>query len=546
MKRLVIASLIGMVLFCMFSLSFVAGWEKICDDDNQTLFKLASSTNSHVELWNGTSYTGEDVCFNHIFYGSFLGPVFHECDGTNTVFRFSAETNAHGELKDEETLSYFDVCYGDLNCTVITSGNCSQLEGGPQGEGIRWSRIVSLSSDSNAHISFGDVYDNIICCRSTSGIDSRCDYDGICEPGQGETEEYCIDCRSVCGDGEITGMEVCDVNVSAGSEDDVLGGETCASVSEGLYLSGNLSCMEGCLGFDFLECIGPECGDGFINGSEECEPPGVLNNKTCELPGGYDGWQWCDTVTCRWTDCTGDSGSGNCGDEIVNGDEDCDCGNNGICTDEELNGKDCEEVDEGFRGGNLSCFDDCTFNTTQCIGSAGFCQDYQPFFYQIEGIDFAPSNCYEYNFVYNESGEAWEREELCLQDCVPGASDPVSNGYAGAPLSDWGCDYDDTDDDPFDGGECYFSFTMSDGTECRIDYTVLEECTPDSAFRTVEVHATRISGDGVCDAGCGSDTCTTQIPCPKVIQLPFFGILSFVLSLIAIGIVYIYYLTKKK
>lgn len=56
-----------------------------------------------------------------------------------------------------------------------------------------------------------------------------------------------------------------------------------------------------------------------------------------------------------------------CGDGVKNSTEICDCGSDGICTNDELGGKSC--TTEGYDGGNLTCANDCTrFSFSQCIG----------------------------------------------------------------------------------------------------------------------------------------------------------------------------------
>jgi len=116
------------------------------------------------------------------------------------------------------------------------------------------------------------------------------------------------------------------------------------------------------------------CGDGIVNGTEECEAGGAgtsaTNQRSC--------------ASCRWS-------GGWCGDGAVNGGEQCDDGNsvNGdgcnsaatgcryVCGDghpdavlgeqcdsSNLNGKTC--VDYGWSGGTLSCNSLCQANTASC------------------------------------------------------------------------------------------------------------------------------------------------------------------------------------
>src|SRR5690606_31092900 len=89
-----------------------------------------------------------------------------------------------------------------------------------------------------------------------------------------------------CGDGVVNGAEECD-----GTE---LGGATCATQG---FASGTLACASDCT-FDTSMCEdepGPMCGDGAVNGTEECDGT-ELGGATCESA-GFDG----GTITCGGT-----------------------------------------------------------------------------------------------------------------------------------------------------------------------------------------------------------------------------------------------------
>jgi hypothetical protein len=59
-----------------------------------------------------------------------------------------------------------------------------------------------------------------------------------------------------------------------------------------------------------------------------------------------------------------DGGAAVCGDDIINGTEDCD----GTV----LGSNDCTTVGGDFTGGTLACADDCTFDTSACV-AGGAC-----------------------------------------------------------------------------------------------------------------------------------------------------------------------------
>ena len=223
-----------------------------------------------------------------------------------------------------------------------------------------------------------------------------------------------------CGDGEISGGEVCDgANV---------GIATCQSLSLG---SGTLSCLAGCDGYNTAGCdIQQVCGNGTIEGLEQCDGD-TLGTASCETAGFHTG-----TVSCN-ADCTlNTSGCYQyCGDGIRNGLEDCDgnamgaescaslgyyfgtltcdatcnystescfqhCGDgiiNGTeeCDGNDLAGQDC--FDFGHYSGSLSCDADCNIDTSTC---AGICGDgVRNGFEACDGNDFATATCAGFGFA---------------------------------------------------------------------------------------------------------------------------------------------------
>ena len=137
----------------------------------------------------------------------------------------------------------------------------------------------------------------------------------------------------VCGDGLRSETELCD------GED--LGGQTCESLGRG-FIEGQLYCKEDCADFDTTQCVGGgeicdnlmdddgdgdtdcadadcaslpictggSCGNGLIEGEEECDGDN-LNNLLCEdfgfTPGGALD---CDGPSCKFifSGCTYTSG----------------------------------------------------------------------------------------------------------------------------------------------------------------------------------------------------------------------------------------------
>ncbi len=149
--------------------------------------------------------------------------------------------------------------------------------------------------------------------------------DGICSGG------YCL--ARGCGDWIVEPGEACDgPNFSPDA--------TCASI--GYYQDGpSKTCTQNCT-LAPSSCVGT-CGDGVVNGNEDCEGDVVPDGHTCLTEGFYGGGPLtCDALHCTFNTsaCTG-----TCGDGVVNGSELCD----GAWTSPQ------ECVDFGFDAGTVSC-----------------------------------------------------------------------------------------------------------------------------------------------------------------------------------------------
>jgi len=237
---------------------------------------------------------------------------------------------------------------------------------------------------------------------------------------------YVIAPESRCGDGLITGDEVCD-----GVE---LGGVDCSSMGE--YTGGSLLCLSNCGGFDTGLCEGVED----ICDSEHLDL--CLTSETCLIVGGF----WYDEVCNRYEeDSECDSGhlglclthgtcldaggfwydgvcneeqevEVECGDGVIGGSEVCDCGDDEVCSSSELNQSDCASVSGEFIGGNLSCSECLSFNVSECV---------------LE-VDYGPLN-----FVFDP--RTIRSTVLFLDDAS--YSFKITN-LGGGPVSDIELDYD--------------------------------------------------------------------------------------------------------
>lgn len=212
-----------------------------------------------------------------------------------------------------------------------------------------------------------------------------------------------------CGDGEITGGEVCD-----GSN---LGLATCQS--EG-YGTGTLACLATCVGYDLAGCSGQGvCGNGVIEGAEQCDGDN-LGITSCTTEGFYSG-----SIGCN-EDCTPDTSgcSEFCGDGQLNGAEDCDGNTMGTQT--------CGDF--GYYFGSLTCDSNCVYDTGTCfercgdgvINGAEAC----------DGADFGGETCFDYGY-YSGSLTCDANCDIDASTCAGICGDGVQNGFEACDGTDF-------------------------------------------------------------------------------------------------------------
>jgi hypothetical protein len=213
------------------------------------------------------------------------------------------------------------VCPADKAC--VTGGGCASPEqiaacdGFTDGTACSFAREVGNcingvcigSLCGNSGLDPGEVCD--------WGSDSRCRKDCLkiaacgdgmldafageqCDDGAANSDAPDATCRTncrakTCGDGVIdpTSGEVC--------EEGQLGTKTCRDF--GYYLADGLGCNAAC-GYDVTACTGGRCGDGIVNGGEDCDgaPPAA---NACTEVGFAAGALGClslcvpDTAACQ-------------------------------------------------------------------------------------------------------------------------------------------------------------------------------------------------------------------------------------------------------
>ncbi len=323
-----------------------------------------------------------------------------------------------------ETCESLNMGTGDLGCHPYCGydySNCSDAEDNVCGDGDAdpLAEECDGSDLAGRDCSYWNCEGGDLGCFG-AGTTDECTFnvDGTCSTCFGQR----------CQDGVKQVEEECDKDDFGGQECDDFG-------DPGTYTGGDLDCTTDCL-VDVTGCTGPnppQCNDGVVNQDNEICDKLDLQGWTCEDLGYESGTLGCNQRCDDWdrTRCS----LGTCGDGHIDEDEDCDCGEDGVCTTAELGESNCYR--QGFTaGGSLGCKADCSYDTSECIeDSAAFCGDgerNQPS-EQCDGNDFLVSTNSCSHYGYN-SGTLY-----CNQDCsvnITDCSNPMSEFCGDGSIQD--------------------------------------------------------------------------------------------------------------
>ncbi len=328
---------------CIYCGNGIVNLGEECDN------KAFSGEKSTCEQWDPESFSGgtlscrsdctvDTSACNPIEYcGDGKLADAEECDGT----LFSNNITDCADYDKKFTT-------GKLKCNAckIDAGQCSGTAACGDGV-VNGNEVCDKTRFLNKRTSCNTLFPELFASGTVKCTD-ECGYDTSA-------------CVKWCGNGSLNKIvgEVCD--------GEKFGGETCETLV-GPGSTGTLKCINGCMAIDTSGCSKPaECGDGKLNGSEECEGEQFANGKsTCTA---WDSKFTGGTLVCN-ANCTVDTSHCStdpvCGNNIVEDGELCDgtkfSGNKTACS---------TLFPDKYVSGKVKCTSSCQYDVSDCAGSCG-------------------------------------------------------------------------------------------------------------------------------------------------------------------------------
>ncbi len=302
--------------------------------NDNVIFRTNRDNNAHVEMKGENTSSYEDVCFGGLECSyktscdsslgeECFGSVFRsknshigDCDAyatkiccspgcrINDVFWSKDGVNEVNNVNEDDVL--FMVVDGTRGCAGLDLG----LEVVMESSLVDNVYVADASFDTNGKVKKAwqaKRYCNrhILTCLTDPNFFFRVEFRGglidsdklSVLPKGAETEE--------CGDGKITGREICDVGTRSDNSDDIFVHDLKCDDQDGW--SGSLTCDQ-CLEIDTSTCDGEdgECGDDLLNPGETCDGDEFFSDLTecSELKSSFGGDLECTSCKINTDECS--------------------------------------------------------------------------------------------------------------------------------------------------------------------------------------------------------------------------------------------------
>jgi hypothetical protein len=226
-----------------------------------------------------------------------------------------------------------------------------------------------------------------------------------------------------CGNGRVDGLEECEGNATDSES-------VCRTFGAPWgYTSGTARCDPNTCTWNLRACKRPVCGDGRIEGGETCEPRIPLADNRCYAGAGE---VRCDPEGCFFDH--GDCRPPTCGNGKIDHEEE-------NCDGADLGGATCASLGYSGSTAQLGCSSNCTFDRRACAGASSCgngvfepdleecdgkvsCQEYARRVLVKQGY---PADYYEEGDVYCEPNTCTARTHMCrvsTSNCGNGILEP--------------------------------------------------------------------------------------------------------------------------
>ncbi|MEE2959287.1 MAG: hypothetical protein VYA34_00975 [Myxococcota bacterium] len=359
----------------------IIGKGEACDDGNTDTDDECIECNNSF-CGDGFLHKTNETCDDGALNSDKYQRTSH-CNATCTgLAPYCGDNNTNGpeECDDGDNIDD-ELC--DFDCTLpqCLDGHLNVSFGESCDDGIQTARCnhdcspqkcgdLKLNTAAGEQCDDGDQVDDSICDFDCSFRECGDKYTNTvsgeeCDDGNESNTDNCIECQNArCGDGYLHwSTETCD------DGDDLNADDWAPSIREA-------HCDKVCSG------MAPHCGDGLVNGKEECDDGDNLNDKLCDF-------------NCTFSKC-GD------GDINTAAGEECDDGNT---LDDERCDFDCSLRECGDNYTNTEAGEECddgnnNLNDNCPSGDAGTCQ---------------PAFCGD-GYIYNQE----QGQELCDEGSLNG------------------------------------------------------------------------------------------------------------------------------